>query len=355
MGPALEFRTLRPEDDLEEVARVVNVSFATTGPTIHRSAESLRWRYIECPRSGPGMVHLALREGRVVGTAFGSEFHLLLRGQAVPSGMIDDVATLPEARRHGVARRLVSAAVEQLGARGNRFVVLYANPHEVAHHLYRDLGFREIHRFRMWFRPGLQGRLLREKPLLGTVAAPLGALRLRGAIRRRRTAPEVPGLDPFVSAFHRATKGLDMAPAPDAAYWEWKEKGPFGPRRVAVVRDGEIVAGCRVVPQGLDIWGSTVSAHWLGDLFVVGDLLLKSGAGRRPRADPVAAALRVHPDCALWVGISNPSSELLSGLFRRNGFLPFVEHMLMVKSFAGDPLPSPGNWDVRVESAFGVP
>lgn len=341
-----EFRTLLPGDDLEEIARVVTASFLTTGPTIHRSADSLRWRYLACPGSGPSMVHLALREGRVVGTAFGSEFRLLLGGRPVPFGMIDDVSTAPEARRLGVARRLVGGAVDALGSRGNRFAALYANPREVAQHLYLDLGFKVIHRFKMWFRPGRQLRLLREKPLLGTVTSPLAALRLRGAARLRRATPEVPGADAFASAFHRATAGLDMAPAPDPAYWKWKEDGPHGPRRVAVVQDGEISGGCRVVPQGLDIWGSTLSAHWLADLFLA--------PGADPRTDPVAAAIRAHPGAALWVGTTDPADRRLSRLFRRNGFLPFVEHMLMVKSFTGDPLPSPGKWDIRVESAFGV-
>jgi ribosomal protein S18 acetylase RimI-like enzyme len=64
-----------------------------------------------------------------------------LRG---PAGFIHDVAVVEEARRSGVATKLIEAAVEWLRGRGAPRVILWtAAPNLAAQTLFRRLGFRE--------------------------------------------------------------------------------------------------------------------------------------------------------------------------------------------------------------------
>lgn len=64
-----------------------------------------------------------------------------LRG---PAGFIHDIAVREDARRSGVARQLLQAAIDWLRERGAPRVVLWsATPNEAAQHLFRRFGFRD--------------------------------------------------------------------------------------------------------------------------------------------------------------------------------------------------------------------
>jgi ribosomal protein S18 acetylase RimI-like enzyme len=57
-------------------------------------------------------------------------------------GYLDNVVTVPEARRRGVASATVTAAVRASGAAGDRAVYLLAEEHGAPQRLYERLGFR---------------------------------------------------------------------------------------------------------------------------------------------------------------------------------------------------------------------
>jgi len=64
-----------------------------------------------------------------------------LRG---PAGFIHDVAVAEGARRGGIARQLLAAAIDWLREHGAPRVILWtAAPNEAAQRLFRDLGFRD--------------------------------------------------------------------------------------------------------------------------------------------------------------------------------------------------------------------
>ena len=64
-----------------------------------------------------------------------------LRG---PAGFIHDVAVAEGARRSGLARQLLAAAIDWLREHGAPRVILWtAAPNEAAQRLFRDLGFRD--------------------------------------------------------------------------------------------------------------------------------------------------------------------------------------------------------------------
>lgn len=64
-----------------------------------------------------------------------------LRG---PAGFIHDVAVREDARRAGIARQLLAAAIDWLREQGAPRVILWtAAPNEAAQRLFRGLGFRD--------------------------------------------------------------------------------------------------------------------------------------------------------------------------------------------------------------------
>ena len=62
------------------------------------------------------------------------------------SGWVEDVYTAPEARRRGLARRVVTHACEYARAGGAALVFLVADAHDWPQHLYADIGFAPVGR-----------------------------------------------------------------------------------------------------------------------------------------------------------------------------------------------------------------
>jgi len=87
--------------------------------------------------------HLAMRDGRPV--AFGA-YAIASNGV----GMIDELFTLPSARREGVATGIIAEFTDRLRAQGCRIVFLGALTGETAKHLYAKLGFRPVGLARTW-------------------------------------------------------------------------------------------------------------------------------------------------------------------------------------------------------------
>jgi ribosomal protein S18 acetylase RimI-like enzyme len=89
------------------------------------------------------LVLVAEREGRLIGYTFaGVEGHdwMSLRG---PAGVLHDIVVDPDARRLGVARRLLDATLDALAARGAPRVVLWtAERNDAAQRLFAGVGFR---------------------------------------------------------------------------------------------------------------------------------------------------------------------------------------------------------------------
>ena len=89
--------------------------------------------------------HLAIEDG--VPVAYGAY-------AAAPNGvgMIEDLFTLPSARRRGIATAMIAAFAERLRARGCRTLFIGALAAERPKHLYARLGFRPVGLARTWVR-----------------------------------------------------------------------------------------------------------------------------------------------------------------------------------------------------------
>jgi len=94
--------------------------------------------------SSGNCVLVAEDEGAVVGYVYAALEPLSWKELRGPAGFIHDVAVAEEARNAGVAAKLMEAAIEWLRERKAPRVILWtAASNEVAHTLFRRLGFRD--------------------------------------------------------------------------------------------------------------------------------------------------------------------------------------------------------------------
>lgn len=143
-------RAFEPHRDLEAVVELIDVSFGdrldpagrvTLGKMRRLARRSRLWGWL-WPLWGqagitPGFVWVA--EERVVG-------NVSLRRAASGNGyLIGNVVVHPDWRGRGIASALMEAAVDNISARGGRWVGLEVRvDNEVAYGLYERLGFREV-------------------------------------------------------------------------------------------------------------------------------------------------------------------------------------------------------------------
>lgn len=96
---------------------------------------------IEAPDS---CVFVADDDGPIVGYVYAGLEPLSWKELRGPAGFIHDVAVSEGARRGGIARQLLAAAIDWLREHGAPRVILWtAAPNEAAQRLFRDLGFRD--------------------------------------------------------------------------------------------------------------------------------------------------------------------------------------------------------------------
>ena len=122
----------------------------------HHAEDARRFLLTERPESGYGrflvsclgdadsLVLVAERSpGGVVGYVFASLEPLSWRDLRGPCGFVHDVYVDDEARRQGIGRDLMRAAIEWIRSRGMTQVVLWSKSNNgAAQHVFTQLGFR---------------------------------------------------------------------------------------------------------------------------------------------------------------------------------------------------------------------
>jgi ribosomal protein S18 acetylase RimI-like enzyme len=89
-------------------------------------------------------VFVADRDGVITGYVWAALEPMSWKELRGPAGFIHDVAVADEARRSGIAAKLMEAALGWLRERGAPRAILWsAAPNEAARSLFRNLGFRE--------------------------------------------------------------------------------------------------------------------------------------------------------------------------------------------------------------------
>jgi ribosomal protein S18 acetylase RimI-like enzyme len=109
------------------------------------SAESgYAWFLGKVMQDPDGCVFVAEEDGGIAGYVYAALEPLSWKELRGPAGFIHDVAVREEARRSGVAARLLERALDWLRERGAPRVVLWsAAPNEGAQRLFRRFGFRQ--------------------------------------------------------------------------------------------------------------------------------------------------------------------------------------------------------------------
>lgn len=95
------------------------------------------------PQPPPDRVHVARADGRLVGTVSVLPFGQWFGGRSVPMGGVAGVAIAPEARGHGLARRLLADAIVAMKERGEVISTLYPTTSP----LYRSMGYEFAGRY----------------------------------------------------------------------------------------------------------------------------------------------------------------------------------------------------------------
>jgi ribosomal protein S18 acetylase RimI-like enzyme len=149
MSEAVHVRPVRPED-LERVShlaeKLVHLHHAFDRERFfvpEKVAEGYAWWFAKELARDEVVLLVAEFAGRVVGYAYARleerDWNMLLDA----AGAIHDIWVEDEARGHGVARALMSAAIEALRAKGAPRVVLHAAAKNTgAQELFARLGFR---------------------------------------------------------------------------------------------------------------------------------------------------------------------------------------------------------------------
>lgn len=341
----IEIRPLR-ESEIPQAARVVDLSFRTNGASIVRTPEVWRWRYWEMPGFDPRGAIAAVAGGRVVGTVMVTHRRLLLGGRRVRFGVVDDVATLPECRGAGVARRMMGEALRFMEASGAEGTCLYADPKGVARDLYLDLGYRDLHPFHLWIRLLAPGILADVAPGLFRLPEVSAGAPLPPGRTGARWIEAAEGAA-YRAALARASGGMAGTPELDGGNWAWmRERNPTRPLLLGL---GEpLRAGCTLCPVRVSLLSAVeVPGAWLGEMFF--------GEGSDPLPAALAVARRMR--CAFLGAPASARDGPRISRLRRSGFLPTLGATLMVKSFGELDLGAlrSGPAYPMLESLMGVP
>ncbi|HVR38094.1 MAG TPA: GNAT family N-acetyltransferase [Thermoanaerobaculia bacterium] len=94
--------------------------------------------------SPDGCIFVAERDGLIAGYVYAALEPLSWKELRGPAGFIHDIAVAEDARRSGIATKLMHVAIDWLRERGAPRVILWtAAPNETAQALFHDLGFRD--------------------------------------------------------------------------------------------------------------------------------------------------------------------------------------------------------------------
>ena len=125
-------RAVRPDDDLDTYLDLGERSFGPRSP-----AERDQWRRSMAAVIEQGRCLGAFDGERLVGSAVIHDMRQWWCGRAVPMAGVSSVQVAPEERGRGIARRLMAALLDEMGARGYPLSVLYP----ATMPLYRSLGW----------------------------------------------------------------------------------------------------------------------------------------------------------------------------------------------------------------------
>jgi len=313
-------------DRLSQTCRLSVAAFAEHDPAPSFDDAYTEW-FLRRPGSSAARCVAALDGEQMVSMALVAIQPVQIGSELVECGIIDTVATHPQHRRRGLARRLMCMAHEIIQEEGADAAILYTNPQDHSHLFYQQLGYETRSNCRL-----LNGK----RPEVG------GTLSVR-----RANESEHGAITEMLNDFYASYEGY--APL-DEELWAWRKTERALGSEVDILvaeADGEIAATCtsHVTPL-LQAQPSAVAT--ISDFASREDLC----DGLDALNSLLAAASQADLACA-WDAI-----DPICDLFQMAGFVKEADEVSMVLPLsdkAQEAVKSRrGPWYPMVESICGV-
>ncbi len=300
------------------VSELNDLAFAQYPGVIEGGEAFMRW-YMDRPGLDPDLCRGVWSGNSLVASLFVTVLPLYLHGALHQVGVIDTVMTHPHHRRRGLARLLLSSAMDRARGRGLDALQLYTMPGSPGHCLYTSLGFADRAVLRYWTAEA-------------TAGDPTGW---------RRAQPEE-------DAISRATveamrERYDGVPQLNEAYWAWRRRlrPPSIPAEVRLrFGDGSPDESVALLPTPMTALGKRV---------VLSDISVR-------REDSLVSLAAALPTGAALVALADEADAVLSSALRQAGFAPGAAEATMLlpltESVAAAPTLHP--WFALTESVIGV-
>jgi ribosomal protein S18 acetylase RimI-like enzyme len=153
------------QETVKEIVNVFNSAFSTNKGSILRDEKSWLWRYKERPDSEDDQIILAKFEDKIVGVIIVTFREIKINNENFKFGMIDDVATLPEFRKRGIAKKMLQEAVEFIQERKCDASALCADPKGKAIKIYRSFNYQDSYYIQSFILPGHPFQLFKDIPI----------------------------------------------------------------------------------------------------------------------------------------------------------------------------------------------
>ncbi|NPV08174.1 MAG: GNAT family N-acetyltransferase [Anaerolineae bacterium] len=322
--PQLEYQLLPYRQRLpscESLTGLVRLAFAQYGGVIDAGEPFLRW-FLARPGLDHGLSTAAWQGDLLASSLFVTRWRLIIGGTPRSVGIVDTVMTHPDHRRRGLARALLSRAIEESRAAGLEALQLYTSAGSDGYRLYCRLGFVEWARLHCW-------ELTSESPPSNDAgewhpATPAEQKRVR----------ELLGA---------ASSRYDGVPEDSDAVWRWRrqDRPPEVAARVWLRASGPI--------GGETVTTSAVRLTMQGERLVLSD----------PLAEDAAAFSRLCRHLAgkaPLVAVADERDATLSGVLGAAGFARGQAEAALVLPLAPDfpCAPGPRPWFALTESIIGA-
>lgn len=312
-------------DLIPQLVRLSNLAFAQYDGAMPVDETFMEW-YLRRPGSRPELCTAALREGELVSNVLVAIQDLRLGREVLPCGIIDTVATAPDHRRRGLARRLMDDAHRLMQEAGANAAVLYTNPDGHPYRFYQRLGY-ETRAF--------GAALLGERP------APS-----EGPVPEPARSQDKRAICELLDAYHARYEGY--APMTEALWrWHRSERPESMPIHLLVIPDAKqsVVATAAFAEVELLIEGQQAPGA-----------VLSNFACAAEEARCLRAFLAAAPSERIlaFVDVETPAHSMLTA----SGFSQAVREAAMVLPFTERARAAmerrTGPWYVMIESVVGV-
>ncbi|MHA1925827.1 MAG: GNAT family N-acetyltransferase, partial [Candidatus Thorarchaeota archaeon] len=135
-----KIQSFQPGDE-EEIVRVFEAAFGEADYYFPRSVSSWVWRYIQRPGFDPESVLMARKDDSIVAALAMTYGTMIVNNEPKKIALIDDVSTLPQWRKRGLATALIKQAINRAEEAGCWGIHLSADPEGSAIRIYKNAGF----------------------------------------------------------------------------------------------------------------------------------------------------------------------------------------------------------------------